>query len=145
VALSVLLPPLLGGILTWSWAGALSAFFWGSLVRTALVHHVEWSINSICHIAGERPFHSRDRSGNVSWLALLTFGDAWHNLHHADPTLARHGALRGQIDIAARIIRWCELAGWVWDVHWPDTARLERRKAHHSHHSQREPHLPTTP
>ncbi|MFD8992145.1 acyl-CoA desaturase [Streptomyces goshikiensis] len=128
-AVSVLLPPVLGGLLTWSWSGALTAFFWGSLVRIGLVHHVEWSVNSICHVMGDRPFRARDKSGNVWWLALLTFGDSWHNLHHAEPTSARHGVLRGQIDVNARFIRWFEVLGWVWDVRWPDKDRLEQRKA----------------
>ncbi|MEV5431737.1 acyl-CoA desaturase [Streptomyces sp. NPDC052701] len=124
---SVLAPPVAGALLTWSWEGAVTSFFWASLVRIGLVHHVEWSINSICHVAGDRPFHSRDKSGNVWWLSLLTFGDAWHNLHHADPTCARHGVRKGQIDISARVIRWCELAGWAWDVRWPNETRLNRR------------------
>ena len=80
---------MLGGLLTWSWQGALTAFFWASLVRVGLLHHVTWSINSICHAMGERPFESRDRSGNVWWLAVLSMGESWHNLHHADPTCAR--------------------------------------------------------
>jgi stearoyl-CoA desaturase (delta-9 desaturase) len=124
---SLLLAPALGALITWSWEGALTSFFWGSLVRIGLVHHVEWSINSICHVAGDQPFRSRDKSGNVWWLSLLTFGDAWHNLHHADPTCARHGVRRCQIDISARVIRLCELLGWVWDVRWPDETRLSRR------------------
>ena len=95
VAVSLLLPPVLGGLLTWSWQGALTAFFWASLVRIALLHHVTWSINSICHAVGEQPFETRDRSGNVWWLAVLSMGESWHNLHHADPTCARHGVLRG--------------------------------------------------
>ncbi|MFK4274502.1 acyl-CoA desaturase, partial [Streptomyces milbemycinicus] len=68
---SLLLPALIGGLATWSWQGAATAFFWGSLVRVALLHHVTWSINSICHAVGKRPFKSRDRSGNVWWLAVL--------------------------------------------------------------------------
>ena len=87
-------PPLLGGLLTWSWHGALTAFFWASLVRVGLLHHVTWSINSICHAMGERPFESRDRSGNVWWLAVLSMGESWHNLHHADPTCAARRAAR---------------------------------------------------
>ena len=94
-----------------SWWGAFTAFFWGSLVRVALLHHVTWSINSICHAVGKRPFKSRDRSGNVWWLAVLSCGESWHNLHHADPTCARHGVERGQLDSSARIIRWFEKAG----------------------------------
>jgi stearoyl-CoA desaturase (delta-9 desaturase) len=101
VAVSLAGPPLVGGLLTWSWQGAVSAFFWASLVRIGLLHHVTWSINSICHAMGRRPFRSRDRSGNVWWLAVLSFGESWHNLHHADPTCARHGVLRGQLDSSA--------------------------------------------
>ncbi|MFB7668989.1 acyl-CoA desaturase [Kitasatospora sp. NPDC056138] len=126
---SVLLPPLAGGLLSLSWQGALTAFFWGSLVRIALLHHVTWSINSICHAIGARPFRSRDRSGNVWWLAVLSCGESWHNLHHADPTSARHGVLRGQIDSSARLIRWFEQAGWARDVRWPDPERIAARRA----------------
>ena len=74
VAISLLLPPLIGGLWSMSWAAALTAFFWGSLVRVGLLHHVTWSINSICHAVGERPFKSRDKSGNVWWLAVLSGG-----------------------------------------------------------------------
>ncbi len=107
-----------------SWQGAVTAFFWGSLVRIAFLHHVTWSINSICHTFGKEEFEVRDKSRNVNWLAILSFGESWHNLHHADPTCARHGALRGQIDIAARLIWFCEKLGWATDVRWPDTDRL---------------------
>ncbi|GLW75397.1 stearoyl-CoA 9-desaturase [Kitasatospora phosalacinea] len=127
--ISLGLPPLVGGLATWSWQGALSAFFWGSLVRVALLHHVTWSINSICHAVGSRPFRSRDRSGNVWWLAVLSCGESWHNLHHADPTSARHGVLRGQVDSSARVIRWFERAGWAHDVRWPGAERIAARRA----------------
>lgn len=126
---SLLLPPLVGGLATMSWQGALTAFFWGSLVRVALLHHVTWSINSICHAVGKRPFKSRDKSGNVWWLAVLSCGESWHNLHHADPTCARHGVERWQIDSSARIIRWCERAGWAYDVRWPRRSRLDSRRS----------------
>jgi stearoyl-CoA desaturase (delta-9 desaturase) len=129
VAVSLGLPPLVGGLVTWSWQGAVSAFFWGSLVRISLLHHVTWSINSICHTIGERPFRSRDRSGNVWWLAVLSFGESWHNLHHADPTCARHGVLRGQLDSSARTIWLFEKLGWAYNVRWPDRARLDTRRA----------------
>ncbi|WP_130798197.1 acyl-CoA desaturase [Streptomyces otsuchiensis] len=128
-AVSLLLPPLIGGLATWSWQGALSAFFWASLVRVALLHHVTWSINSICHAVGRRPFASRDRSGNVWWLAVLSCGESWHNLHHSDPTCARHGVDRGQVDSSARLIRWFEKAGWAYDVRWPKASRLDARRA----------------
>ena len=126
---SLLLPPLLGGLMTWSWHGALTAFFWAGLVRVGLLHHVTWSINSICHAMGDRPFESRDRSGNVWWLAVLSMGESWHNLHHADPTCARTGVLKGQVDSGARVIQLFEACGWAYDVRWPKQERLDARRA----------------
>lgn len=125
--ITLLLPPLLGGLITWSWHGALTAFFWGSLVRIGLLQHVTWSINSICHTIGDRPFISRDKSSNVWWLAIPSMGESWHNLHHADPTCARHGVLRGQLDTSARLIWLFEKAGWVSDVRWPVQERIDRK------------------
>ena len=125
-AVSLGVPALLGGLLSWSWWGALTAFLWGGLVRVGLLHHITWSINSICHMAGRRPFGTRDRSANVWWLAVLSFGESWHNLHHADPTCARHGVKRGQIDMSARLIWLFEKFGWVHSVRWPTPQRLER-------------------
>ncbi|TAK68439.1 MAG: acyl-CoA desaturase [Actinomycetota bacterium] len=128
VAATLLLPAVLGGLITWSWQGALTGFFWAGLVRIALLHHVTWSINSICHVWGKHPFRSRDHSGNVAWLAIPSFGESWHNLHHALPTSARHGALRGQLDISARTIALFEKAGWATDVKWPQPERLEAKR-----------------
>jgi stearoyl-CoA desaturase (delta-9 desaturase) len=128
VAVTLLLPALIGGLWTMSWQGALIAFFWASLVRVSFLHHVTWSINSICHTFGKREFEARDKSRNVAWLAVLSFGESWHNLHHADPTCARHGVFKGQIDIAARGIWIAEKFGWVRDVRWPDEARLTGKK-----------------
>jgi len=128
-ALSLLAPALLGGLITWSFAGALSAFFWASLVRIFVLHHVTWSINSICHAIGRRPFAARDKSANFWPLAILSFGESWHNMHHADPTSARHGVLRGQIDESARVIRLFEKLGWATDVRWPKPERLAKLRA----------------
>jgi stearoyl-CoA desaturase (delta-9 desaturase) len=128
VLFSMAAPLVLGGLITWSWQGALTAFFWASLVRVALLHHVTWSINSICHVYGEHPFNSRDHAGNVGWLAIASFGESWHNLHHADPTSARHGVQKGEIDISARIISIFERFGWAYDVRWPKPERLEARR-----------------
>jgi stearoyl-CoA desaturase (delta-9 desaturase) len=129
VAVSLLLPAVLGALITWSWVGALTGFFWGGLVRLAISNHVTWSINSICHMFGERPFRSRDRSRNFWPLAILSMGESWHNLHHADPTCARHGVLPGQIDISAAVIRGFERLGWAYDVRWPTPRRLERLRS----------------
>ena len=124
VAVSLLAPALIGGLWSMSLAGALTAFFWASLVRICLLHHVTWSINSVCHTFGNEDFDVRDKSRNVAWLAIPSFGESWHNLHHSDPTCARRGALEGQIDISARAIWIAEKLGWAWDVRWPDEDRL---------------------
>jgi stearoyl-CoA desaturase (delta-9 desaturase) len=128
VAVTLLAPALIGGLWTMSWQGAVLAFFWASLVRISFLHHITWSINSICHTFGKREFEARDKSRNVAWLAVLSFGESWHNLHHADPTCARHGVFKGQIDIAARTIWLAEKFGWVSDVRWPDADRLTGKK-----------------
>ena len=125
------LPPLLAGLITWSWWGAVTGLFWAGLVRISLLHHVTWSVNSVCHMIGARPFVSRDKAANFWPLAILSFGESWHNSHHADPTCARHGVLRGQIDISARVIRVFEKLGWVWDVRWPTPQRLARLTTPH--------------
>jgi stearoyl-CoA desaturase (Delta-9 desaturase) len=124
--LTFLLPAVIGGLVTMSWWGALTAFFWAGFVRVAILHHVTWSTNSICHMIGERPFKSRDKAANFWPLAILSFGESWHNLHHADPTCARHGVQRGQIDTSARLIWIFEKFGWVYDVRWPTEQRLAR-------------------
>lgn len=127
VAASLLLPGILGGLITWSWMGALTAFFWAGLVRVAFVHHVTWSINSICHVFGNRPFTSRDLSSNVAWLAIPSLGESWHNLHHVDPTAARHGVMKGQIDMSASVIRGMEKTGLITEVRWPKPERLVKK------------------
>jgi stearoyl-CoA desaturase (delta-9 desaturase) len=128
-AVTMVAPAALGGLITWSWWGALTAFFWAGLVRVSFLHHVTWSVNSICHMIGSRPFVARDRSANFWPLAILSMGEAWHNLHHADPTCARHGVQRGQIDISARLIWLFERFGWVTDVRWPTPRRLAQLSA----------------
>jgi stearoyl-CoA desaturase (delta-9 desaturase) len=130
VATSVLLPGVIGGLASWSWQGALSGVFWAGLVRIGLLHHVTWSINSVCHVYGERPFETRegDKASNFWPLAILSFGESWHNLHHADPTCARHGVDRGQIDLNARLIWAFEKLGWAGDVRWPRRDRLDAKR-----------------
>jgi stearoyl-CoA desaturase (delta-9 desaturase) len=128
VLVSVFLPVVIGGAVG-GWGGALSAFFWASLVRIFLLHHVTWSINSICHTIGDKPFAARDKSTNFWPLAILSFGESWHNMHHADPTAARHGVLRGQLDSSARIIWFFEKFGWATDVRWPKPERVEKLRA----------------
>ncbi|MGR3871519.1 acyl-CoA desaturase [Streptomyces graminifolii] len=125
------LPFGLGWAIGGSWLYGVTGLLWAGLVRIALLHHVTWSVNSLCHMIGERPFRTRrhDRATNLWPLALLSFGESWHNLHHAEPTSARHGVDRGQIDPSAAVIRLMERAGWVHDVHWPTADRITARRA----------------
>jgi len=128
-AISLLAPAVAGGLISMSWQGALTGFIWGGLIRIGLLLHVTWAINSVCHVYGERPFATRDgdKASNFWPLALLSMGESWHNLHHSDPTSARHGVMRGQIDTSARLIWVFEKFGWAYDVRWPNRERLGKK------------------
>ena len=95
----------LGFLLGGTWEAALTALLWGGAIRLMLLHHVTFSINSICHVFGRRRFKTPDESRNVFWLSLITFGESWHNNHHAFPTSARHGMGRWELDPSALVIR----------------------------------------
>jgi len=123
--LSLVIPFGIGWAVTGTFGGALGVFLWAGLLRMALLHHVTWSINSVCHLWGRRPFMTGDNSSNVAALALVSFGESWHNFHHAAPASARHGALAHQVDLAAGLIRMFERAGWVTKVRWPTAAQIE--------------------
>src|SRR3954447_19035802 len=97
-------------------AAGLTALLWGGGVRMFALHHVTYSINSICHVFGRRSYATTDESRNVAWLALFSFGEAWHNNPHAFPTSARHGLGRRQLDPSALVIRGLEATGLAWDV-----------------------------
>jgi stearoyl-CoA desaturase (delta-9 desaturase) len=116
VAIGLALPFGLGVALTGSVAGGLTGLLWGGAVRILLLHHVTFSINSLCHFFGRRPFATRDQSHNLAWLAPLTFGEAWHNNHHAFPTSARHGLGRRELDPGAWLITGLERCHLAWDV-----------------------------
>lgn len=121
---SLALPFAAGWGLSGTIFGGLTALLWAGLVRMALLHHVTWSVNSVCHMFGRRPFTTTDRSRNFAPLAVLSFGESWHNLHHAYPSSARHGVRRGQLDSSAALIRLFEHFGWVSKVRWPTAERL---------------------
>ena len=106
----------LGVALTGSVVGGLTGLLWGGAVRIFLLHHATFSINSLCHSFGRRPFTTRDQSRNLAWLAPLAFGEAWHNNHHAFPTSARHGLARWQVDPGAWLIAALERTHLAWDV-----------------------------
>ncbi|MHB1808955.1 MAG: hypothetical protein ACYCU0_06630, partial [Solirubrobacteraceae bacterium] len=94
----------------------LTAMLWGGLVRIFLVHHVTWSINSICHFFGSRRFATEDRSTNVFWLALPSLGEAWHHNHHAFPRSAFHGLRWWELDPSGWLILAMAKVGLAWDV-----------------------------
>jgi stearoyl-CoA desaturase (delta-9 desaturase) len=116
VALSLLVPFALGWAISGTLTGGLTGLLWGGLVRIFLLHHVTWSINSVCHFFGRRRFDTDDESRNVFWLALPSFGEAWHHNHHAFPTSAFHGLKRWEIDPSAIVIVGLEKLGLIWNV-----------------------------
>ena len=116
VVAGLVLPFGLGIALTGTVVGGLTGMLWGGAVRILLLHHATFSINSLCHYFGRRPFGTGDESRNLAWLAPITFGEAWHNNHHAFPTSARHGIGRGQVDPGAWLITGLERCHLAWDV-----------------------------
>jgi len=118
------LPAVLGGLLTMSWMGVLLGFLWGGPVRVFVVHHITWSINSVCHIWGSRPFNSHDESRNNAIFGVLAFGEGWHNNHHAFPTSARHGLKWWQFDSSYLIIKTMEKLGLARKVRVPSPERI---------------------
>jgi stearoyl-CoA desaturase (Delta-9 desaturase) len=131
VVLGLAIPTILGGIFTWSWFGAIEGFLWGGLVRVFLAHQVTWSINSICHIFGDRPFNTNDHSRNNVWLVLPSLGGAWHNNHHAFPNTAINAFEWWQIDLCGYVVFVLEKLGLAWNVKKPTNEMLESKKVTH--------------
>jgi stearoyl-CoA desaturase (delta-9 desaturase) len=121
---SLAIPFGLGYALVGTLPGALLALLWAGIVRMALLHHVTWGVNSLCHTFGRRGAKTNDRSTNLWILSLVSLGDSWHNVHHAHPAWARHGAERGMIDPSAWLIRLFEKVGWATGVRWPQLAAI---------------------
>ncbi|HZE04647.1 MAG TPA: fatty acid desaturase [Solirubrobacteraceae bacterium] len=114
---SLLIPAAAGFVLHgFTAAGAVRGLVWGGLVRIFLVHHVTWSVNSICHFFGRRRFAIDDRSTNVAWLSLLSLGESWHHNHHAFPRSAFHGLRWWEIDLSGLVIAGLERCGLAWNV-----------------------------
>jgi stearoyl-CoA desaturase (delta-9 desaturase) len=128
VFLGLLIPAAIVGLATRSWGGALSGMLWGGLARIFLMQHVTWSVNSVCHVWGSRPFRSGDHSTNNPAVALLALGEGWHNNHHAFPTSARHGLFWWQFDSSYVLIRAMQLAGIVWNVRVPNDSALATKR-----------------
>ena len=127
VLASLALPFGLGVALTGSLLGGLTGLLWGGAVRLLVLHHVTYSINSLCHFFGRKRFDTGDESRNLAWLSLFSFGESWHNNHHAFPTSATHGLRWWELDIASLVIRGLERIGLAWDVVRIDPARQQRK------------------
>jgi stearoyl-CoA desaturase (delta-9 desaturase) len=130
VVVGLAVPFALGVALTGSVIGGLTGLLWGGAVRVFLVHHMTFSINSLCHFFGRRTFPTGDESRNLAWLAPITLGEAWHNNHHAFPTSARHGLGRWQLDPGAWLISGLERSRLAWDVVRISPERQLARRAH---------------
>jgi stearoyl-CoA desaturase (delta-9 desaturase) len=128
VFLGILIPALLVGLWTQSWYGYLSGAIWGGFVRICLMQHVTWSINSVCHIWGRRPFRTSDHSANNWICAILALGEGWHNNHHAFPTSARHGLKWWQFDSSWVIIRLMKLIGLARNVRTPTSTAMSLKQ-----------------
>lgn len=128
VLLGLLIPTAIGLVVTGTWTGALLGFIWGGLVRVFLVHHVTFSINSVCHLWGRRPFKSRDHSRNNFLCGILALGEGWHNNHHAFPASARHGLRWWELDLSYFVIRVLELLGLAWKVRVPGADAIASKR-----------------
>jgi stearoyl-CoA desaturase (Delta-9 desaturase) len=129
VALGLLLPALVGGLVTLSWAGALRGLLWGGLVRAFVAYEMGLSLGSICHYFGTRPFKIRGHATNNVLLAFQTFGEGWHHNHHAFPSSATFNFHWWQVDLGGLLIRALELPGWVWNVKAPTREALAAKLA----------------
>jgi stearoyl-CoA desaturase (delta-9 desaturase) len=137
VLLGILIPTLLGGLITMSWKGAVLGFVWGGAVRIVMVHNITWSINSICHWWGARPFVTSDNSRNNWFLSLLSLGESWHHNHHAFQRSARHGLRWWQIDLSWWFIKVMYYLGAVTKISTPSEEKM-KAKLRHQDQSDRE-------
>jgi stearoyl-CoA desaturase (delta-9 desaturase) len=124
VVVGLAVPFGLGVALTGTIFGGLMGLLWGGAVRIFVLHHITFCVNSLCHFFGTRNFTTADESRNLAWLAPFTFGEAWHNNHHAFPTSARHGLSGSEFDPSAILIALMERLGLVWDVVRIDPRRI---------------------
>jgi stearoyl-CoA desaturase (Delta-9 desaturase) len=127
LALGLLLPALIGGLATRSLDGAFRGLLWGGFVRMFLLYHATLAINSVCHMVGRRAFAVSDQSRNVAWLALPSFGESWHNNHHAFPFSAHFGLLPLQVDLGGWVIERLRALGVFYDVRRPSPATIQAK------------------
>ncbi len=127
VVLGFMVPFVLGVVIGGSLFAGLTGLLWGGLMRILVLHHVTYSINSLCHFFGRQPFETGDHSRNLAWLAPLSMGESWHNNHHAFPTSAEHGMRWWQLDLSALVIRGLEKCGLAWNVVRVSPERQQRK------------------
>ena len=139
VFLGLVIPTAIAGLWTMSWTGAMLGLLWGGLVRIFLVHHVTFSINSICHIWGRRRFKAHDQSRNNTLCGFLGLGEGWHNNHHAFPTSARHGLAWWELDLSYIVIRLMTMTGLAWQLRVPSPEAIQAKKAGFEDPRQPEP------
>jgi stearoyl-CoA desaturase (delta-9 desaturase) len=128
VIAGLVIPAVIGGLCTMSLWGAFLGFLWGGLVRILLVHHVTWSVNSVCHLWGSKPFRCGDHSRNNPIVAFFALGEGWHNNHHAFPASARHGLRWWEFDISYVVIKGLSIVGLAREIRVPPRERIEGKK-----------------
>jgi stearoyl-CoA desaturase (delta-9 desaturase) len=128
VIAGLLLPAVLGGLASGSLSGAGMGFLWGGLVRILIVHHITWSVNSVCHLWGSRPFRDQGESRNNPVVGVLALGEGWHNNHHAFPASARHGLRWWQLDLSYVFIRMLWLVGLARNIRVPPPDRVSAKR-----------------
>ncbi|WP_088257281.1 acyl-CoA desaturase [Fimbriiglobus ruber] len=128
VILGLVIPAVLGGAISGTWTGLWTGMIWGGLVRVLLVHHVTWSVNSVCHLWGQQPYRSADESRDNIVFGILAMGEGWHNTHHAFPTSARHGLRWWQLDMSYWAIRLLALVGLAWNLKVPTKLASEKER-----------------
>lgn len=132
VVVGLVLPGLIALLITGRIEAFVTGILWGGLVRTFFLHHFTYGVNSFGHIFGRRRFKTSDLSRNLMWLAIPSFGEAWHNNHHAFPSSANHGLRWWEIDLSAIFIGGLELCGLAWDVRRSDPKRQQAKELNHN-------------
>ncbi len=127
-ALGLAIPFAIGGLVTGTWMGAGLGFLWGGLARIFLIHHATFSINSVCHIWGQKTFDCNDESRNNLVFGIFGLGEGWHNNHHAFPSSARHGLTWWQVDFTYLAIRLLSFVGLAWRVQVPSKDAISNKR-----------------
>lgn len=129
VIIGLAVPAIADGLLTGTWLGVFQGFIWGGLVRIFLGHQLYWTTNSLCHVYGDRPFAVDDDSSNNFWLAIPSWGQSWHNNHHAFPNSATMALEKWQLDPGIWMLRVLELMGLVWQIKVPTAKQIKAKKS----------------